>query len=109
MERYTRLRLDLEDLKAVYAYFAEQMKNGEALGPDLSILKILSTETNQRITEFMLEAAGDLGLVVPGNADYDRVDVLTPFLTARSVTIGAGTTEIQRNIIARQVLNLPTS
>jgi len=109
MERYTRLRLDLEDLKAVYAYFAEQMKNGEALGPDLSILKILSTETNQRITEFMLEAAGDLSLVVPGNADYDRVDVLTPFLTARSVTIGAGTTEIQRNIIARQVLNLPTS
>jgi len=109
MERYTQLRLALEDLKAVYAYFAEQMRSGEALGPDLSILKILATETTQRITEFMLEASGDHGLIVHGDADNDRVDVLTPFLVARSFTIGAGTTEIQRNIIARKILNLPTS
>ena len=109
MERYTQLRLALEDLKAVYAYFAEQMRSGEALGPDLSILKILATETTQRITEFMLEASGDHGLIVHGDADNDRVDVLTPFLVARSFTIGAGTTEIQRNIIARKILNLPAS
>ena len=109
MERYTQLRLALEDLKAVYAYFAEQMRSGEALGPDLSILKILATETTQRITEFMLEASGDHGLIVHGDADNDRVDVLTPFLVARSFTIGAGTTEIQRNIIARKILNLPIS
>ena len=106
-EHFTRLRLDLADIKAVYGYFAGQATRGEALGPDLSVLKRLSTEANQRITEFMLHSAGDLGLV-PWESGSGRVNALTPFLVARSRTIGAGTSEIQRNIVAKQVLNLPS-
>jgi alkylation response protein AidB-like acyl-CoA dehydrogenase len=106
-ERFTRLRLDIADLKAVYAYFADFARRGEPLGPDLSILKILSTETNQRITEYMLESSGDLG-VVPWERGTGRVNALTPFLIARARTIGAGTSEIQRNIIAKHVLKLPS-
>jgi len=105
-ERYTRLRLDMADLKAVYAYFADQVKRGVALGPDISVLKILSTETNQRITECMLEASGDLGIVA--NTPRGRVNALTPFLFARSVSIGAGTNEVLRNVVAKQVLQLPS-
>jgi alkylation response protein AidB-like acyl-CoA dehydrogenase len=106
-DRYTRLRLDMADLKAVYAYFADQVKRGTPLGPDISILKILSTETNQRITEYMLEAAGDLGVVAP-QPGSSRVNALTPFLFARSVSIGAGTNEVLRNVVAKQVLQLPS-
>jgi len=105
-EKYTRLRLDMADLKAVYAYFAEQVKRGEALGPDIAVLKILSTETNQRITEFMLEVSGDFG-VVANVHKRGKVNALTPFLTARSVSIGAGTNEVLRNVVAKQVLQLP--
>ncbi len=108
VERYTQLHLDLADLKSVYLYFADLMTRGETLGADVSLLKILSSETNQRITEFMLEAAGDLGLTTNAGTGDEGVDALTPFLVARNVTIGAGTTEIQRNIVAKQVLDLPT-
>ena len=107
-DRFTRLRLDMADLKAVYAHFADQVRRGELLGHDVSILKILSTETNQRITEFMLEAAGDLGAVAAGQGGAGRVNALTPFLFARSVSIGAGTNEVLRNVVAKQVLGLPT-
>ena len=107
VERYTRLRLDLADLKAVYAHFAGQVKRGDPLGPDVSIIKILATETYQRITEFMLEASGDLGLIA-WDGKSGRVNTLTPFLVARSMSIGAGTNEVHRNIVAKQVLKLPS-
>lgn len=106
-EQYTRLRLDVADLNAVYSYFFKQFEN-ETLGPDLSVLKILSSETFQRITEFMLEASGDLGLMTARAKGGDsKVNVLAPFLRARAITISAGSVEIQRNILARQVLKLP--
>ncbi|MCC7485691.1 MAG: acyl-CoA dehydrogenase family protein [Burkholderiales bacterium] len=109
-KRYTELRLDLADLKAVYAYFADQVKRGQPLGADVSILKVMSTELNQRITEFMLETAGDLGLVAAGErGDIGRVDALTPFLDSRGRTIGAGTSEIHRNVVAKRVLGLPAA
>lgn len=107
-ERFTRLRLDVADLKAVYAHFADQVRRGERLGPDVSLMKVLATETYQRITEFMLEAAGDLGLTVQEENSDGGVDALTRFLVARSLTIGAGTNEIHRNVVAKQVLKLPT-
>lgn len=107
-ERFTRLRLDVADLKAVYAHFADQVRRGERLGPDVSLMKVLATETYQRITEFMLEAAGDLGLSVQEEKSDGGVNALTRFLVARSLTIGAGTNEIHRNVVAKQVLKLPT-
>lgn len=108
VDRYAQLALDLADLKAVYVHFADLLTRGEPLGPDLSVLQLLSSETNQRITEFMLEVSGELGLTVaPGETQNERVDALTPFLVMRAVTIGAGTSEIHRNIISRHVLKLP--
>lgn len=106
-DKYVQFYLDMLDLKAMYSYFAGCMGRGETLGPDLSVLKILSSETNQRITEYALNAAGELGLDASGEIGDGRVDAINPFLVARNVTIGAGTTEIQRNIVAAQVLNLP--
>ena len=50
-ERYTRLRLDLADLRALHATFVEQVRRGETLGPDVSMLKIWQTELFQRITD----------------------------------------------------------
>lgn len=107
MQRYTELRLDVADLKAVYGYFAARVKKGEALGPDVSVMKILATETNQRITELMLETSGDHGLSIGTGGSDSKVDALSPFLFSRSYTLGSGTTEIQRNIVAKSVLNLP--
>ena len=107
-DRFAQLALDVEDHAALYARFADQLKRGETLGADVSMLKIWVTETYQKLTELMIEAAGPdggtLGMIQAGNAG---VDVLANFYKARPATIYGGSNEIQRNILSKAVLGLP--
>ncbi|MCC6532742.1 MAG: acyl-CoA dehydrogenase family protein [Burkholderiales bacterium] len=108
IDRFAQLALDVEDLGATYARFCDLARRGAAIGADVSMLKIWATETLQRINEQIVEAAGDLGATEGLIAFGDRaVDVLHPFYISRPTTIGAGTSEIQRNIMAKFVLELP--
>ncbi len=104
---YTRLRLDLADHTALYETYVEILRRGEMLGADVSMLKLHQSELYQRITEAMLEiAAENAGLLEPigGNRDLNPAGL---FLQARPVTIYGGSNEIQRNILAKHVLELP--
>lgn len=106
-DRYAQLWLDLEDHKALYERFADILRRGEALGADVSLLKLNQSELYQRISDFMLEIAGAEGgrLEPPhGQADLNAAGI---FLTARAATIYGGASEVQRNIIAKNVLHLP--
>ena len=106
-DRYARLRLELEDLKALYGTFVAKLKRGESLGPDVSMLKIIQTELFQRITDTMLEIAGEnAGLLEPmeGNRNLHPTG---QFIQARPATIYGGSNEIQRNILSKNVLGLP--
>ena len=108
VDRYTQLRLDMADLGSVYARYVEMVKRGETLGQDVSLLKIWAMETWQRLTELLVETAQEYGCV-EGERDIDGValDVLSPFYYSRPGTIYGGSSEIQRNIIAKYVLKLP--
>ncbi len=107
-DRFAQAALDVEDHAALYTRFADQLKRGETLGSDVSILKVWVTETFQRITELMVEAAGpDGGTVGPLQINNVGVDVLSSFYKARPSTIYGGSNEIQRNILAKAVLELP--
>jgi len=106
-DRYARLRLDLEDMKAFYGVYVAKLRRGETLGPDVSMLKIYQTELFQRITDTMLEIAGEnAGLLDPieGNRDLNATGL---YIQARPATIYGGSNEIQRNILAKNVLQLP--
>jgi len=106
-DRYTALRLDLADLAALYETYVEKTRRGEHLGPDVSQLKIWQTELYQRITDAMLDVAGEnSALLEPldGNRELNPSGL---FLQARPSTIYSGTNEIQRNIVAKNVLGLP--
>jgi hypothetical protein len=106
-DRYARLRLEFEDLKALYGTFVEKLKRGESLGPDVSMLKIIQTELFQRITDTMLEIAGEnAGLLEPMEGNRD-LNIGGLFIQARPSTIYGGSNEIQRNILAKNVLGLP--
>jgi len=106
-DRYTRLRLDLEDHKALYSEFVAKVYRGEALGPDVSMLKVHQTELWQRITETMLEIAAEHGGQF-GPLDGNReLNPAGQFIHSRPSTIYAGSNEIQRNILAKYVLELP--
>jgi alkylation response protein AidB-like acyl-CoA dehydrogenase len=110
VERLTQLKLDLADLESLYARYVDKVRRGEALGPDVSMLKIWAMETYQRLSELLIEAAGEYG-AFEGEvrvSDDAMVDVLSPFYTSRPGTIYGGSNEIQRNILAKYVLKLPS-
>ncbi len=105
-DRIARFRLDLADLKALYESHVAALKRGEELGPDASILKIVASELFQRISEAMLELAGEnAGLLhpMPGPALHPAGQ----FLLARPSTIFGGSSEILRNVLSRSLLDLP--
>jgi alkylation response protein AidB-like acyl-CoA dehydrogenase len=108
VDRYARLRIDLEDHKALYKTFADKVRRGEQLGPDVSMLKVHQTELYQRITETMLEVAGEnAGLLEPigGNRELNPTG---QFIQSRPATIYGGSNEIQRNVLSKNVLGLPS-
>jgi len=109
VDRFTELRLDMTDLASIYSRYVEIVKRGEVLGQDVSLLKIWAMETWQRLTELLMEVAQEYGCVA-GEIDIDgvKVDVLSPFYYSRPATIYGGSSEIQRNILAKYVLNLPS-
>jgi alkylation response protein AidB-like acyl-CoA dehydrogenase len=109
VDRYTAIQLDLEDLAALYSRYIEQVKRGEPLGQDVSSLKVWAMEAWQRLTELLVETGAEDG-VVEGAHDFAgaEIDFLAPFYYARPGTIYGGSSEIQRNILAKYVLELPS-
>lgn len=107
VDRYTQLQLDVADLSALYVRFVEQVKRGEQLGPDVSMLKVWAAETFSRLANLLVEITGGSGAVA-GDIEVNgkKIDVLTSFYNARPATIYGGSSEIQRNILASSVLQL---
>lgn len=107
LERFTRLRLDLEDQTAAYDHFSDRLKTGRPIGPEISMLKIWSTETYQKISALLIEIAGELGVQEgPGGAPDSAHGAISQFYNSLPATIYSGSSEIQRNIIAKRVLAL---
>lgn len=108
--RYAQLELDVADLKATYEQFAELVKHGRELPPSVSILKIWASETYTEITRFICESCEEYGSSV-GYLDIGgaTVNVVAPLMHAAITTIYAGSNEIQRNILVKSVLQLPSS
>jgi alkylation response protein AidB-like acyl-CoA dehydrogenase len=79
-------------------------------GPESSLVKLFWSEMSQRLHDTAMEVLGTHGQLVKGDpravaaGRWQR-----SYLYYRSATIFAGTSEIQRNIIAERVLGLPRS
>jgi alkylation response protein AidB-like acyl-CoA dehydrogenase len=106
--RYAKLRLDLYDLGSAFERFAKVVRNGGELGADVSILKIFTTELYQRITEETLAVADEEARLFDDlDAGNGHVDAMNLFLDSRAPAIFGGSNEIQKNILAKAVLELP--
>jgi alkylation response protein AidB-like acyl-CoA dehydrogenase len=105
-DRYAALRCDLEDLKALYETHVERLRRGEGLPPDVSMLKVIQSELFQRITDTMLEVAQESGALLEPMGGNRELHPAGLFIQARPTTIYGGSNEIQRNIIAKDVLGL---
>lgn len=86
-----------------------QVAAGDTPGIDGAMLKLLWSETRQRIWEQRVELLGEAAILGPqADAPYaGAASVLREFLWSRAETIVAGTSEIQRNIVGERLLGLP--
>lgn len=84
------------------------LDEGRAPGPESSIEKLYWSEFDQRIRDTALELLGPGGQL-NRYSRFARRDIDWPrdFLWSRAETIFSGSSEIQRNIIAKRVLGLP--
>jgi len=107
-QRFAALRLDVADLTAAYTSFANIVRAGKPLPASVSLLKIWASETYHRIGALLVEAGEEQGAVAGDQVlDGQTFNVLSPLIGSTAATIYGGTNEIQRNILARQVLDLP--
>ena len=107
-DRLVAAHINVTALAALFSHAVELTNRQQSLGPDSSIIKIFGSELLQSLNELLIEAAGSHAAAEkPIATDFGEVDVSTPFLQVRRATIYGGSSEIQRNIVARRVLNLP--
>jgi alkylation response protein AidB-like acyl-CoA dehydrogenase len=74
---------------------------GKQPGPEQSIIKLAWSLARQRLAEAEFAVAG---IAATGGL---APEVTQAFLTSRSATIAAGTTEVMKNILGERVLGLP--
>lgn len=72
---------------------------------EASMVKLLTAQVRQSVPEIMIRILGPDGLLAAGSAR--RGDWGADYLDSASATVGQGTSEIQRNVIATRGLGLP--
>ncbi len=107
--RFDELRLDVEDLGASYVRMADVLRRGGELGPEVSMLKVWISETMQRVTDMLLEAGAETATLDEATtlAEGSQVHVANQYFASRPATIYGGSSEIQRNVLAKAMLELP--
>ena len=113
--KLTEAGVQLSTLVALETHFVSAWSRGRPVGADGSMLKIRGTEVLQALTEVALDLAAAYAAVhdpadlhrpaeAPDNAAQQASAMAHQYLYGRCWSIFGGTNEIQRNIIAKQVL-----
>jgi alkylation response protein AidB-like acyl-CoA dehydrogenase len=107
-QRLAQHWIESEILRVSVLRHACALERGGQPGPEGSTLKLVWSELDQRVRETAIEILGLAGLVPGGVADaVDDGHWCHELLWSRAATIYSGTSEVQRDILARRVLGLP--
>ncbi|HEY7122558.1 MAG TPA: acyl-CoA dehydrogenase [Ktedonobacterales bacterium] len=107
-QRLARLYTDVKTFKLNTMAQMSAIGQGHLPGPEGSLLKLHWSELNQRLVELAFELEGPFSALAPDSVDAPSEGRWQyEYLRARGNTIEAGTSEVQRNIIADRVLGLP--
>jgi alkylation response protein AidB-like acyl-CoA dehydrogenase len=104
-ERLGTLRARAAGLRAMTYHQAARTTAQQAPGPEGTYVALLLAELKQEVYRLWLELLGPRGLE-RGAAD-DPSPPVHQYLFSYAATIGGGTSEIRRNIIAERILQLP--
>ena len=100
------LDLDIEAARLIAYEVAYLQSQGEVPSIEGSVAKILGTTLTQKIAKIATDFSGIYGQLTDSSAPFDG-KYLKQQLHVTAFTIFAGTTEIQKNIIATRGLGLP--
>jgi alkylation response protein AidB-like acyl-CoA dehydrogenase len=107
-DRIARAHTQIE-LSRLLTYRAlSKVLKGEKTWPEVQIGKLQWSEVAQQLAELAVDMLGPAGALARGGPDavdggrWNRL-----FVFQRYTTIGAGTTEVQKNIIAERAIQLP--
>ncbi len=108
-QRLAALHIEARVLELIRLRTLSARLRGEPPGPEASIRKLLADEHGQTVMELAKDLAGTAGMLAVAGplGGPDEHGWSGGYLFARALTIGGGTTEVQRNIIAERVLGLP--
>ena len=109
--KVARLEVDLQALEFTELRSLASAAAGAAPGPESSILKLKGTEIQQRIQKLTLEAGG-LHSAAWGTKPVGprfAKGGMQGYLSSRAYTIYGGASEVQRDVIAKNVLGLKRS
>jgi alkylation response protein AidB-like acyl-CoA dehydrogenase len=115
-EKMAALEMEIDAVEMNEMMFYSSLKTGDAPGNMGSVVKMRGTEVGQKVTELAVEAVGWYGApftelrnydsnIVPVGGDY--VDDVSPrYFNTRKTTIYGGSSEVQRNVLAKAMLGL---
>jgi alkylation response protein AidB-like acyl-CoA dehydrogenase len=104
---FGRLHGELAGLWALTRWNVSAATAGGVPGPGGSVFKLRFSEVRQRLFELAARVLGRGGLALDDLGDLPNGRYVTERLSSLSYTIAAGTSQIQRNIVAERILGLP--
>jgi len=107
-QQLAQFYVDVSGLRYTAGRIATMLRQGTGSGVMSSIIKLTWSELNQRMQNFVMELQGPSHQLVAGSPHaVENGRWQYEFLRSRANTIEAGTSEVQRGILAERLLGLP--
>jgi 3-oxochol-4-en-24-oyl-CoA dehydrogenase len=107
-QKLAALYIESEVLRLIRLRTVSAIVRGLEPGPETSVRKALADEHGQHVMALAVELAGSAGMLLDRGPFGENDNTWAEgFLYSRALTIGGGTSEVQRNIIGERVLGLP--
>jgi alkylation response protein AidB-like acyl-CoA dehydrogenase len=107
-ERIARLFAQVELTRLLNARALSKVLKGDRSWPEAQLAKLQWSHLSQALAELNVDMLGPLGVLAKGGPDaVDGGHAAHDYPWQRYTSIGAGATEVQKNIIADRALGLP--
>ena len=107
-DRVARLYTQVELTRLLNARALSKVLKGERSWPEVPLAKLQWSHLSQALAELNIDLLGPLGVLAKGGPDtVDGGHAAHGYPWQRFTSIGAGATEVQKNILADRALGLP--